>query len=184
MLLEKEDAYIEYLKQKKIQLEDYPLSISTQTIVQRSNSQIKDKEEESDVEEEEEEESEEANEEDEEVKEQLMDSEGQSELDKEVSRIRKRIKDQMKRDKDLVDKSQNAFVSFVRYYKEHTLRFIFQFNLLDLGAVANSFYLFRIPRVKEILGKKIRGFEQETIDLQSIPYTDKNKAKQKESTQE
>jgi hypothetical protein len=31
----------------------------------------------------------------------------------------------MLKDRDLVDKSQAAFVSFVRYYKEHSLQFIF-----------------------------------------------------------
>jgi ATP-dependent RNA helicase DDX55/SPB4 len=59
----------------------------------------------------------------------------------------------MLKDKDIVDKSQDAFVSFIRYYKEHQLNFIFSFNLLDIGECANSFFLFRIPRVKEILGK-------------------------------
>lgn len=29
------------------------------------------------------------------------------------------IKEYMKLDKDLIDKSQSAFVSFIRYYKEH-----------------------------------------------------------------
>ena len=36
-------------------------------------------------------------------------------------------------DKDLIDKSQDAFVSFVRYYKEHQLQFIFAFNSLNIG---------------------------------------------------
>ena len=37
------------------------------------------------------------------------------------------IQEKMKSDKDLVDKSQDAFVSFIRYYKEHQLTFIFNF---------------------------------------------------------
>jgi ATP-dependent RNA helicase DDX55/SPB4 len=43
-------------------------------------------------------------------------------------------------------------VSFVRSYKEHDLKYIFEFKNLDLGDLANSFYLLRVPRVKEILG--------------------------------
>ena len=39
----------------------------------------------------------------------------------------------MKQDHDLIDKAQSAFVSFIRYYKEHTLQFIFTMNLLDMG---------------------------------------------------
>jgi len=64
----------------------------------------------------------------------------------------------MMQDHDLVDKSQDAFVSFIRYYKEHQLNFIFSLQLLEIGQVANSFCLFKIPRVKEILGKPISGF--------------------------
>ena len=61
-------------------------------------------------------------------------------------------------DKGLLDKATNAFVSFLRYYKEHQLSFIFALKELDIGAVANSFFLFRLPRVKEILGRKIGSF--------------------------
>jgi len=67
----------------------------------------------------------------------------------------------MKSDRDLVDKAQNGFVSFIRYYKEHRLSYIFAFNNLDIGQVANSFALFSIPRVKEILGKAVKNFVTE-----------------------
>ena len=43
------------------------------------------------------------------------------------------VQTQMLQDKDLVDKSQNAFVSYIRYYKEHQLQFIFAFNTLSIG---------------------------------------------------
>ena len=69
-------------------------------------------------------------------------------------------KELLLRDKGLVDKSTQGFVSFIRYYKEHQLSFIFAFKTLDIGAVANSFFLFRLPRVKEILGKRIPTFTQ------------------------
>jgi len=31
-------------------------------------------------------------------------------------------------DRDLIDKAQSGFVSFVRYYREHQLAYIFPFN--------------------------------------------------------
>ena len=38
--------------------------------------------------------------------------------------------------------------------------------MLEIGQVANSFFLFRLPRVKEILGRKIDGFEtRKDVDL-------------------
>ena len=61
-------------------------------------------------------------------------------------------------DRDMIDKAAEAFVSFVRYCKEHQLTFIFSFSLLDLGNAANSFALFKLPRIKAILGKSISGF--------------------------
>ena len=76
------------------------------------------------------------------------------------------IQSHMLKEKDFVDKSQDAFVSFIRYYKEHQLSFIFAFSMLEIGQVANSFFLFRLPRVKEILGRKIDGFEtRKDVDL-------------------
>lgn len=70
-------------------------------------------------------------------------------------------------------------MSFLRYYKEHQLSFIFTFHTLNIGAVANSFFLFRLPRVKEILGKRIEGFEtKHDVDMASIPYKNKDQEKQ------
>lgn len=92
--------------------------------------------------------------------------------------LQKQTQSLMEVDKDLVDKSQDAFVSFLRYYKEHQLTFIFNFNLLEIGYVANSFFLFKIPRVKEILGKMVKGFTtNHEIQIDSIPYRDENKGK-------
>lgn len=44
--------------------------------------------------------------------------------------------------------------------------------------IAHSFVLFRIPRVKEILGKSITSFPQIDIDIDSIPWLDKNQKNQ------
>ena len=50
---------------------------------------------------------------------------------------------------------------------------------LDIGNVANSFCLFRLPRVKEILGRKIEHFiGSPSVDTATIPYLDRNKERQ------
>jgi ATP-dependent RNA helicase DDX55/SPB4 len=91
----------------------------------------------------------------------------------------------MKQDRDLIDKASNAFVSFVRYYKEHALQFIFSMKMLDIGEVANSFFLFRVPRVKEILNVSLKSFTQDnSVSIEDVPYVDKNKEKQKEGLRE
>lgn len=51
-------------------------------------------------------------------------------------------------DRDNVEKGKKAFVSYVRAYKQHDLRYIFEFKNVDLGMIAHSFFLFKIPRVK------------------------------------
>ena len=54
-------------------------------------------------------------------------------------------------------------------------------KLLDIGEVANSFFLFKVPRVKEILGISLKNFKQDnTVVVEDVPYLDKNKEKQKE----
>ena len=84
------------------------------------------------------------------------------------------------KDRENYEKAQSAFVSYVRYYKEHLLNFIFQFKELDLGFLAQGFCLLRIPRVKEILGKKIENFEQSEIDPEQIAYLDTAKEERRQ----
>jgi hypothetical protein len=54
-------------------------------------------------------------------------------------------------------------------------------KLLDIGEVANSFFLFRVPRVKEILNVSLKkSFTSDhSVKYEEIPYRDKNKEKQK-----
>lgn len=51
-------------------------------------------------------------------------------------------------DRDFIEKSKKAFVSYIRSYKEHDLKYIFEFKNIDIGLTAQSFFLLRIPRVK------------------------------------
>ena len=51
-------------------------------------------------------------------------------------------------DRDFIEKSKKGFVSYIRSYKEHDLKYIFEFKNVDIGYTAKSFFLFRIPRVK------------------------------------
>ncbi|PHJ23668.1 dead deah box helicase domain-containing protein [Cystoisospora suis] len=73
-------------------------------------------------------------------------------------------------DRNLVLKGTKAFVSFVRAYKEHLLSFLLPFSKLDLGRVATSMYLLRLPRMKEIVGKNFSNFKQHAIDPLTVPF--------------
>ena len=96
------------------------------------------------------------------------------------------IQEILKTDKDLVDKSVKAYVSYIRYYNEHELSYLFQLKRLDAGDVANGFGLFYIPTMRELKGKDFGSFkgkpeekEGGKFDVNTIPYKDKNKEKQK-----
>ncbi|KAF4668670.1 ATP-dependent RNA helicase ddx55, partial [Perkinsus olseni] len=77
--------------------------------------------------------------------------------------------------RDFLDKAVAAFVSFVRGYSEHELSFVFNIKELDLGDVATSFSLLRLPRVKEIMGRQIANFVQSDVAPDSVAYSDATK---------
>jgi len=92
--------------------------------------------------------------------------------------LRTKIHKIMSQDRDIIEKSKKAFVSFLRSYKEHSLSYIFQFKDLCIGGVASGLFLLRIPRVKEILGKKVANFEQSSLDPSSVPFKNSNQSNQ------
>ena len=73
--------------------------------------------------------------------------------------------------RDHLLKASAAFVSFVRAYTEHKLKFIFNLKELDLGKLAQSFGVLRIPRVKEILGKHIENFTNSLVIPDTVRFT-------------
>lgn len=78
-------------------------------------------------------------------------------------------------DKWIYDKAVKVFVSFIKFYSEHDLKFIFDINLLNIGELASSLQLLRLPRVKEILGKKISCFESnKEVNPNDLPYLNSN----------
>jgi ATP-dependent RNA helicase DDX55/SPB4 len=101
-----------------------------------------------------------------------------------VELISERIYSIISSDRDNVEKAKRAFVSYIRAYKEHDLKYIFEFKNVDIGMVAHSFFLYRIPRVKEILGKSFSSFVQSEVDIEAIPWLDKNQQMQFQAKQE
>lgn len=79
-----------------------------------------------------------------------------------------------KSDRDIYEKSIKAYVSWIRYYNEHQANFIFNLKKLDLGEIAKSFGLFRLPKMPEL--SKVE-FNQIELDTDAIPYLDKTREK-------
>ncbi|KAL1524656.1 hypothetical protein AB1Y20_019543 [Prymnesium parvum] len=92
-------------------------------------------------------------------------------------------------DRALVEMGARAFVAFIRAYKEHQCTYIFQFDHLDLGELASSLALLRLPKVKE-LGKKRKKSKPDggwvqwapivDVDMDTIKYKDKQREKQRQ----
>ena len=82
------------------------------------------------------------------------------------------------KDRDILEKGTKAYTSYIRAYKEHHCGFIFRFASLDLGVLATSFSLLRLPKMPELrdkLGKinfKPAGPE---INIHSIAFKDKTR---------
>eukprot|EP00158_Paraphelidium_tribonemae_P007324 Partr_v1_DN28201_c1_g1_i2_m76226 putative ATP-binding RNA helicase involved in the biogenesis of 60S ribosomal subunits. Required for the normal formation of 18S rRNA through the processing of pre-rRNAs at sites A0, A1 and A2, and the normal formation of 25S and 5.8S rRNAs through the processing of pre-rRNAs at sites C1 and C2 (By similarity) len=71
-------------------------------------------------------------------------------------------------DRDIYLKSITAFVSFLRSYQEHQLKYIFQFSKLNLISLMASFFLLRRPACPEL--KKIKLKVLDADDTAAVDY--------------
>lgn len=92
------------------------------------------------------------------------------------------IEYQILTDKDMYIKSIVAFVSYLKSYQEHQLKYIFRFQNLDIPSLLRAFMLVKIPKSPEL--KRcgvITGFESvvgaKEVDM--IPFRDKARDKQR-----
>lgn len=86
------------------------------------------------------------------------------------------VKGYLRNEREIFQKSQIAFVSWVRAYKEHHCSYIFNLKEVDLPNLMNSFALLRIPIMPELKNIKIEYAEEETGNIQ---YANKTKEKER-----
>ena len=101
--------------------------------------------------------------------------------------ILKNIKEINLSDKWIYDKAVNSFISFLRFYKENELKYIFDIRNFDIGNFANSFQLIKLPRLKinEFKNETIKNFVGDSsIEPGDLIYLDKNIKKQMEMKKE
>ena len=75
-------------------------------------------------------------------------------------------------DRALVEGAARAFVSYVRAYKEHQCKFIFQLEKLDLGELARTLAVLRLPKLKEIQQAKRRKGAAGWVDWTPLVQVD------------
>ncbi|XP_043482204.1 probable ATP-dependent RNA helicase DDX55 homolog [Leptopilina heterotoma] len=87
----------------------------------------------------------------------------------------KTMRNLQRNDRLLFDKAIRSFVSYTQYYQKHECRLILRLKDLDLGKVAMSFGLLKMPRMPELKGLDLSSFEGENIDINTIKYKDKQR---------
>ncbi|XP_076640675.1 putative ATP-dependent RNA helicase DDX55 homolog [Halictus rubicundus] len=84
-------------------------------------------------------------------------------------------RDLQKKDRLLFDKANRAFVSYIQAYNKHECNLILRLKDVDLGKLAMSFGLLRMPRMPELKGRDTSSFKQEDIDVNSVAYLNKQR---------
>lgn len=76
-----------------------------------------------------------------------------------------------------------AFVSFIQSYAKHEASFIFRSKELNIPAAAFCFGLLKLPKMPELKegtrAKALEEFEEWAGSIESIPYSDKAREKQR-----
>merc|ERR1719312_365451 len=81
-----------------------------------------------------------------------------------------------KADRAVFDKGNRAFVSFIQSYSKHECDLLLKIKDLDLGGIAASYGLLRMPRMPELKNIKITNFQPDnSVDVKAIKYRDKHR---------
>lgn len=89
-----------------------------------------------------------------------------------------KIHSMQRADKSMFDKGTRAFVSHVKAYSKHECNLLLRVRDLDLGKVATSYALLRLPKMPEMKEHFQKSFigPSEEVNVNSLEY--KNKQKQ------
>jgi len=86
----------------------------------------------------------------------------------------------LKSDRSIMDRANRAFVSFIQSYAKHECYVILRIKDLDLGGLASSYGLLKMPKMPEIRRASIINFEDEKMDLNEVAYVDKAREKDRQ----
>ena len=104
-----------------------------------------------------------------------------------IQRLQNEILDEMQRlsvrDREILEASSKAFISFLRAYKEHQCTYIFRFDRLSLGSIARCYALLKLPKIYEtsfLDGSGDIDFKPMNIDTSTIRYLQKDKERKRQ----
>ncbi|KAL1501770.1 hypothetical protein ABEB36_007036 [Hypothenemus hampei] len=94
----------------------------------------------------------------------------------EIDTLRDKIRNLHKKDRALMENATKAFVSHVRAYSKHECSVLLKVKELPLGALGATYGLLQMPKMPELKNRDVTDFPAlPTLDLNSIPYKDKNR---------
>lgn len=98
---------------------------------------------------------------------------------KQLLELNSKIHDMQRKDKNIFDKGTRGFVSHIKAYSKHKCNLLLRVKDLDLGKVATSYALLRLPKMPEMKQHFQASFvgPSEEVNVNSLEY--KNKQKQK-----
>jgi ATP-dependent RNA helicase DDX55/SPB4 len=95
-----------------------------------------------------------------------------------MSKFEKVMRNKMLTDRDFIVKGSKAFVSFVRSFSEHRLSNILKLSNLQPVNLARSFFLFKVPVMREFKDLTIvegsLSTEEELAKFAKVEYLNKN----------
>merc|ERR1711874_111403 len=83
-------------------------------------------------------------------------------------------------DRELMDKANRAFVSYVQSYVKHECKMILRVKDLNLGAIATSYGLLKMPKMPELRNITVSNFSPVNIDFNEIKYKDSEREKSRQ----
>lgn len=98
--------------------------------------------------------------------------------DENVIAIMNKIRNQLLKNRALMEKSNKAFVSHIRAYSKHECSLLFRVKDLPLAEMAVSYGLLQLPKMPELRHVDVSTFPTiDNLDLNAIPYKEKQREK-------
>ena len=102
------------------------------------------------------------------------------------STLARKIHAMQRKDKNIFDKGTRAFVSHVKAYSKHECNLLLRVKDLDLGKVASSYALLRLPKMPEMKEQFKSSFigPSEEVNINNLEYLNKQKQQAYQKKQE
>ncbi|XP_023030455.1 probable ATP-dependent RNA helicase DDX55 homolog [Leptinotarsa decemlineata] len=96
----------------------------------------------------------------------------------EIEELRDKIRNLQRKDRAIMEKGTQAFVSHIRAYSKHECSLLLKVKELPLGAVAATYGLLQLPKMPEMKNRDLSDFpEISNLNIDTVPYKDRIREK-------